>query len=462
MSLATLKASRQGTQPQWKKTPLSDQDAVLWREGIDREILTIVTNIAILDGCPNHSRLLRTIEQATLQVPRLRQVIRPARWGELLPHWQDDAAFALCNHVHLAHLPANATDRDLLDLAASIMMHAFGPELPMWSVTLVDGLEHGRTALIIKRHHALMDGTSLAKLVLEIAENSNGPTVADTGWPPAASQEAHTRPPLSFSTKLAKSAGHARAAFANFLLVARLLTPAPWGRSSIMRHRSRRRRHYMVTCSFDDLREAAHRLDATLNDVFLAAIAMAMRAYHSYHDAPDRRLRVSLPVTSQRTLRSPDAGNQFALVRIDLPLDIADPRQCIRHFHELILEARGRLPAGPGGKIDSFILGRLPSPIAALVLGGVLKGIDVGTTNVNCSGKPVRLAGVDVVRYATFSELCGAPMNIALYRYGGDSTFGITIDPAAIPDADLVVSCFERALDEVVRCQFEADSSGRS
>jgi diacylglycerol O-acyltransferase / wax synthase len=447
MGQTTIQVDQRGDHHQQKKSPLTALDAIMWREGVDRQLLTIVTNIAILDRRPDYAPLLCAVERATARVRRLRQVIRSPQLGEALPYLEDDPNFSLSNHIHLANLPKNATERDLLDLAAAMLTHTFSPELPMWSLTLVDGLEHDRAALIIKRHHALMDGASLARLVLEIAEQSNRPFVSDE------TECTRSTPESSAPVGVASIFGTLQAVLPQ---LAKLLAPAPRGRSSIMRGRSRARRHYMITRRIDDLREAAHAASATLNDVFLAGVALAMRAYHLHHDAPDQQLRVSLPVNIREAGKTTNAGNQIALIRTGLPLTIEDAQDCIQHFHKHIVEMRRRLTQNGDPNI---VLSRLPSFMVARVCGAILKSVDVATTNVNCSSKNVQVAGANVVRYATFSELCGAALNITLYRYGSDVTFGITVDPAAIPDPDFLRRCFERAFDQVTCCKDERRSS---
>ena len=438
----------------------------MWREGVDRTIMTIVTNIALLGHAPDRQRLFEIIATAVQRTPRLRSIIRPPRWGEVLPRWEADPAFALSNHLHWAVCPDAGSERGLLDLAARIAAHAFSPELPMWSVTLVEGLSGGRAAVIIKRHHAILDGLGLARLLNQVIESSKSDTQAPDNAVslegprvPGANEPAMPRSALDRNAPKGEEALAARTALgkfdqastilANLYKSVRLLAPAPRGLSSVMERRSRRRQFAMVSYPLEPLRDVAHATGSTLNDVFLAAVAGSVQAYHASHNGIDPRVRLSLPIAAPTETRSEGAGNQYSLVRIMLPLDIRNPRERILCCRSLVQDARRRLPNGAGAAFGSVMLSRLPSRFSAAVFGAVLKGVDVSTTNVICSKKRLKLADIDIERYFTFAETCGAAFAVALYSYAENANFGITIDTSAIPDSDNLISLFEKGLEEI-------------
>jgi hypothetical protein len=205
----------------------------------------------------------------------------------------------------------------------------------------------------------------------------------------------------------------------------------------------------MVTHPLEPLRNMAHATGSTLNDVFIAAVAGSVQAYHASHNGTDPRVRLSLPVAAPTDTRTESAGNQYSLVRIMVPLDSRKPRERILCCRSLVQDARKRLPSGAGAALGSVVLSRLPSRFSAVVFGAVLKGVDVSTTNVICSKKHLKLADIDIERYFTFAETCGAAFAVALYSYAENANFGITIDTSAIPDSNHLISLFEKSLEEM-------------
>src|SRR5690606_41511380 len=73
----------------------------------------------------------------------------------------------------------------VLELARVSAMAAFDPARPLWELTLVEGLEGGQAALLLKVHHALTDGVGGLALAEHVVDRSRRP--ADLGpLPPLA------------------------------------------------------------------------------------------------------------------------------------------------------------------------------------------------------------------------------------------------------------------------------------
>ena len=93
--------------------------------------------------------------------------------------------------------------------------------------------------------------------------------------------------------------------------VARTLAPATGPMSSIMLGRGLGRRLEVFDIPLDDMRRAAKACDASLNDVFVAAVVGGVRRYHEHHGAAPIELRMTLPINLRQG--SDDAGgNRFA------------------------------------------------------------------------------------------------------------------------------------------------------
>jgi hypothetical protein len=72
----------------------------------------------------------------------------------------DDERFNLRYHVRRARLPHPGDAAALKELAGRILSEHLDRDKPLWELWIVEGLEGGRFALIIKIHHCMVDGAS--------------------------------------------------------------------------------------------------------------------------------------------------------------------------------------------------------------------------------------------------------------------------------------------------------------
>ena len=89
-------------------------------------------------------------------------------------------------------------------------------------------------------------------------------------------------------------------------------------------------------------RAVARSADARLNDYFVAGVAGGLRRYHEGHGNRVGALRMSMPINLRDEASQNKAGNQFVPVRVDVPLDIDDPRERMRTIRDLVKQQRAR------------------------------------------------------------------------------------------------------------------------
>ncbi len=85
--------------------------------------------------------------------------------GVVSPYWVDDEAFDLTFHVRRSALPRPGTMAQLHELVSRLVARPLDRERPLWEVYLIEGLEHGRVAMVLKAHQALIDGVDTVALV---------------------------------------------------------------------------------------------------------------------------------------------------------------------------------------------------------------------------------------------------------------------------------------------------------
>ncbi|MGH8986930.1 MAG: wax ester/triacylglycerol synthase domain-containing protein, partial [Acidimicrobiia bacterium] len=158
---------------------MSDTEAIMWAVEKDPALRSDFTNITILEGGPDESRLRAKIDAALDEIPRLRQrvVSPPLRLAP--PEWRDDPTLDLEYHLRKVAVPSPGGMRELLDLAAAFSATPLDRSRPLWEFTLVEGLEGDRTALFQKIHHAVTDGVGGLRLSLSLVDFEAGPTRPD-------------------------------------------------------------------------------------------------------------------------------------------------------------------------------------------------------------------------------------------------------------------------------------------
>jgi diacylglycerol O-acyltransferase / wax synthase len=452
------------------QAPVRQADVFAWRMERDPLLRSTIVAVVVLDAPPDRDVLLERIERATRLAPmfRERMVPAPLPFGLSTPGWELDADLDLSWHVRWVALPAPATLDAVLDLARIAGMTAFDPARPLWELTVVEGLEGGGAALVLKVHHALTDGIGgiqLAEHVVDLARSPDDrgelppvPTVpprgkvdrmgrairddvaAVTGSVTGALRQVPTglvqvlRDPVGMAQTFARTAGS----------VARFVAPVTTTLSPVMTERRLMWRYAAVDVPFDELRAAGHAANGTLNDAFVAGVTGGLRRYHEHHEARIDRLRMTMPI-SLRTADDPAGGNRVTLVRFAVPVDEPDPVARMVALDELCAGARGE-PAIAYSEVIAGVLNLLPPSVT----GSMLKHVDVLASNVPGFPLSVYVAGARVEGFYPLGPTIGAAANLTLMSYDGNCCIGVTMDAGAVPDPELFVTCLREGFDEVL------------
>ena len=137
---------------------MSGSDALLWTIGADPILRPTVVALVVLESTPEWSAVRDRIHGMTEAVPRLRARAVDRFPVVTRPQFVPDPAFDLADHVRRLRLPEHGGLRDVLDLAQSMAGSGSDPALPLWEAVVVEGMGDGRAALLVKVHHAVIDG----------------------------------------------------------------------------------------------------------------------------------------------------------------------------------------------------------------------------------------------------------------------------------------------------------------
>jgi diacylglycerol O-acyltransferase / wax synthase len=441
---------------------MRDSDAFTWYMERDPILRSTVVAVAWLDRSPDWDVLAGKVDRASRVIPSFRQRIidPPARLAT--PRWTVDDHFDLSWHLRRADAPAPHTPQTVLEFARLASMTAFDRARPLWEFTLLESLEGGRSALVMKLHHSLTDGVGGMQLALNLFDlDADAKGIEQMPAPPASEHigTAHLiRESVAHNVERmphAPSAAHvlemarhlpsqASAAIDAARSIVRTVAPVRTTLSTVMTERSIGRHLDMVEVDLADLKGAAGAGGGSLNDGFMAAVAGGLRRYHDRKGAPVEQLRVTLPI-SIRTPTDPVGGNRITLIRFAVPVADDDTAIRIAHMHRLCNAARHEKSLAYTNTIAGA-LNLFPSS----VVGGMLKHVDFVASDVPGFTFPVYLGGARLERYVAFGPTIGTAVNTTLLSYDGTCFVGVNMDTAAVEDPDLLMMCLREGFDEVL------------
>jgi diacylglycerol O-acyltransferase len=442
-----------------------------------------ITSVWFLDRVPDRVRMDAVVERMVAEVPRLRQRVVDAQPGVAPPRWADDPHLDVGLHYSWIRLPGpRVSRRDVLEHAERVAGRAFDKDRPLWELQVIDGLPRRGGAFIMKIHHAIADGLGMVQLLQHMVDLEAEPAAGRTPPPvpgadgpgpvahrvvsplwaiPGArslshriASEARTgvrlsraslrtaggllRDPLTTIGQLGRTTGS----------IARVVKPTMTPLSPLMTDRSLNTHFEPVAVPFDDLKAAARAVGGTLNDVFVATTLDALRRYHDELGTPCEQVRMNMPVSVRGGESANQIENQFVPARLELPLSIGDPASRISEVKALLRAVRDE-PALPHVNDISGVIGRLGPAAAVGVLGAMLKGVDITTSNVPGPPFPVYMAGARVEEFYAFGPCAGAAVNITLFSYDGRVFLGVNADRAAV-DHELLTRCLHEAIAETL------------
>jgi WS/DGAT/MGAT family acyltransferase len=443
-------------------------EALMWRVEADPRLRSTMTAVYLLDRPPDWDRFLAAHEWATRLIPRIRMRVVDPPFALGMPTWVVDDQFDLSFHVRRVRLPEPGTLRQLLDLVATDGMASFDRSRPPWRASLVEGLEDGRAAYVLKLHHSLTDGQGSVQLVGLLHSRKREPS-PDKPLPDAPAAE-HAS---SLSVLLEQAAGAVRSApgdavrglaaagrfasrpaedlgdAARFVRsLQRVLSPPPVESSPLLANRSRSWRLDALDVPLADLKAAGKAAGGSLNDAYVAALLGGFRHYHEQLGAPIDQLPMAMPI-SMRKGDHPMGGNRFAGARFAAPVGEPDPAERIRIVHEFVLGARDE-PALDVLGLLAPALNVLPVTLVARAYAGQTTKLDLQASNVAGLPYTAYLAGARIERMLPFGPLPGCAVMATLLSYAGTCCVGINSDPAAVTQPELFVDCLREGIDEVL------------
>ena len=412
---------------------------------------------------PTFEQLSAHIESRLPRTPRYRQKLSRAPFGLDAPSWIDDGEFQIGRHVLRSH------SGDLDHLAAECMSRQLERDRPLWEVCIAERLDDGRLGLVGKVHHCMVDGIAAVELALLLLDPTpSAPSQEEDDWKPAPPPSRLSRVRAAAREKAGNQIEVARKA-SEFLLSPSRLGQVPRQAGSIAGVLSRalrpaqpvptlndpistRRRLARVERPLAELQRIKRHFRATVNDVYLAIAAGALRRLQLDRDQWPRPLKTMVPVSVREDGELEDLGNRISFMFVDLPCDEPDPE---RRFRRLQTALGERKRGGDPGTASSALnlLGYAPRALQHLASRVVAspRMFNLTVSNIPGPREPTYMLGCELREaYPVVPIPDRHALSIGMTTIQDRACFGLYADRDALGDVDRIADAVERSSDELL------------
>jgi WS/DGAT/MGAT family acyltransferase len=457
-----------------------------------------IANLAIYDqssapgGRVTFKQILQFFEHRMHKARAFRQRIARVPLSLDHPYWIEDPDFDLEFHVRHIALPKPGDWRQLCILAARLHARPLSRDKPLWEIYIIEGLDaveglpKNCFAMLMKVHHAAMDGASGAQFNSIMHDLEPTPRAVAPAPPWVVESPSALRMLGKAYLDAWKKPGQvyrmARSALPTYLRIRKgyqdhqfeHLDEIPTTRfqGKISPHRA------IEACKFDfaEIRAIRNALPgATINDVMLAIVSGGLRKYlDSKGETPENSLVAGCPIDVRSVEERSAGGNMVGFMNVALCSDVEDPFRRLQAISQKTNEAKAYAQAlGPRIALD--ITDLIPGSVLAVALrtaaatGLAESSVMLNTivTNVPGAMDQLYLCGAAQIDAISLGPLVP---NVGLFHIvyssvqnkKGTITLSVTACREMMPDPAFYIDCLKDAFEELKRAIADAAPARRT
>jgi WS/DGAT/MGAT family acyltransferase len=483
--------------------------------GLDRMFMNVETDrlqmdmfgILMLDPstAPDEHDFARFRAEMAARLPKIpvftrRAVSAPLGAGH--EHWIVDPDFTIDRHLKHLGAPAPYDLGALCELAVSLVDEPLDRGRPLWQMYYVDGLADGSAAVLLRLHHAMIDGVGGTEMLAELFDTEALPMdpklaackITGERVPSQVEMLVRSLPdqvlaPIKLVQRSIPIAVPLTKGLVSRLSGGAQSRPGPevrgekpsGPRNLLNRLSTSSRRSLAVTSlSMADVKRAKDKFGVTLNDVVLSVTSAAVADYLRDRDEmPDEPLRIAGPVNIRDESAEAASGNHFAFMMVSIP-DIADPVERLRAVSDLAKKSKpardsnataaNRTSRKPTGTVSQVmgLIDVLPSgawlALGQLVNTPVIEAVppiaNFVVSNIPGPKDKLYIAGAEITHlYGRTMVGAGIGLFIHCLSYGDTLDFGFTALADLIPDPETIVEGVHRHLCELLNAATSGSDS---
>jgi diacylglycerol O-acyltransferase / wax synthase len=428
--------------------------------------LMMIVGVMMFDGAPDIGRIKRTLEARLSRYNRFRQRVVQDPSGA---YWVEDEHFDISNHIHTVNLALGkngeaASKAALEEYVAALTTQSLDFNKPLWHMTIVERYEGDGVvghALIIRIHHCIADGIALIGVMYSLFDEDA--TAAEEGVEPDGLRRAREKreakktaagerdfmeslfaPVSDTAAKALSVSGNVASRymdmmsnpekFADYAKIAAAVTAevaelAMMPNDSQTRFKGKptavKRVAWSAPLPLTDIKAVCKVLGVSVNDILLASVAGALRAYlaEQGEDTEGVEVRGFVPVNLRPRGAEHKLGNHFGLVALVLPVGIENPfvrlYEVKRRMDELKNSYQAALSMGILGAV-----GFLPRAVQKQVLDMVSNKGSAVMTNVPGPQMALYMAGARLAQQMFWVPQSGdIGIGVSILSYNGQVQF---------------------------------------
>lgn len=438
--------------------------------------------VMIFDGDPpTYDEFKAHIASRLDFVPRYRQKLVYPPFGTGRPLWADDPDFNLNYHLRHTALPGAGQERELKILVSRLYSQSLDRAKPLWEMTLVENLEGDRFAIVIKSHHAMIDGISgvdIGTVIFDVSANAE-PTVPKEEWRPRplpSGTELLERGIRDLVAEPIRLGEKALSALRRPSSVAERVGEDAEGLAEVARAFADaapdvplnvpigpHRRVTWTSADLNDYRLIKNVFGTTVNDVVLAVAAGSVRRWLLERgvETGGLEMRAMVPVSVRTKDEQGTLGNKLATMRAPLPVYEPDPvarLEIVSAAMDGLKQSKQALGAEVIARLNDFAPPTLLAQAARLTFSTRLFNLLV--TNVPGPQIPLYVLGRRLSQPIPVAFLAkNHGLAIGVMSYSGEINIGLIGDFDAMPDIGVVRRGMDESLAELKEAAEEVENS---
>ena len=450
------------------------------RDGVTQNIasISIYDQSTAPGGAVRFKEIISHLESRLHLSPIFRSKLHEVPLGLDKPYLIDDPDFDLEYHVRHIALPKPGDWRQMCIQMARINSRPMDLSKPLWELYVIEGIDNvegvpsGSFAVLLRMHHAIMDGATAMEMQAAIHDLTPEPR----NVPPESRRVIHTPPSTLEVLRKAYINNFFRKPkdIVNLLgsVVKEQISPAlvnlvtgqqvnlpdkPHTRfnNKLSPHR------VLDACSFDfaEVRAIKNTLPgATVNDAVLTIVSGALHKYLKAHgELPAESLTCGCPVDVRTEAERGTGGNVVGVMGLRIATEFSDPVERFQAVHDASKVAKENAMAS-NAHITRDMMNTVPGGIMSMALrvAAQIGQMPYNTMVTNVPGPPVQLyfAGCAIVKgfgigvlqpgMGLFHTCSSAVMNGK-----GEVLLSFWADRAMMPDPEFYKQCMQDSFDEL-------------
>jgi len=410
-----------------------------------------------MQGGYSFRRLMESVDEKVRRKSAFRRRLVEVPLELAHPLWVQDPDFDIIRHVHHVALPQPGTLVELGEMVGRINGQPLDRTRPLWELWVIEGLEGGRVGILLKFHHAFVDGVSGAALLMHLMDTQRNPPKLS---PPDAFEPEPVPKPLELVAFALRSraaqtrdffslARRSVAAFQSLLEQRRdpdhesvtfFEAPPTHFNQSV----GPRRNVAFARVNLEDIKEIKNDVGCTVNDVVLGIAGGALRTYMLGRNAlPATPLTAVCPISVRTSEEEHISDNRVSAMWTHLGTHLEDPIERLRSINTVTNGAKAEFRTIGAHMLQDWAELGAPTTFSAAMrlysrLGVANKHRPVHNlvvSNVPGPRFPLYFGGARVAAiYPIGPVMEGSGLNLTVMSYLDTVDFSFNVDATLMPD----------------------------